>query len=149
MILKRTNSLDADFKALIKLLDQNLVEINGPIQAAYNQHNLIDFIETVVVAYDDDLPMGCGCFKKFDDQTIEIKRMYTRPIARGKGIASAILSELEAWALETGYTGAVLETGRKHHEAISLYHKSGYADTEKYGPYIDLPESVCMRKSLG
>ena len=148
MTLTRTNSLDADFKALIKLLDQNLIEINGDIQSVYDEHNLLDFIATVVIVYDNDVPVGCGCFKKFDDKTVEIKRMYTRPTARGKGVASAILAELESWAKETGYSAAVLETGRKHHEAISLYHKLGYADAPKYGPYINLPESVCMRKGL-
>jgi putative acetyltransferase len=148
MRLQRTNSDNVDFKGLITLLDENLYTINGAIQAAYNQHNLLDFIETVVIAYLNDEPAGCGCFKKFNDNTIEIKRMYTYPALRGKGIASAILKELEAWAAQMGYTSAVLETGTKHAEAISLYHHLGYVDTEKYEPYIDMEDSVCMRKVL-
>jgi GNAT superfamily N-acetyltransferase len=149
MILKKTNSLDADFKFLIHLLDQNLIEINGDIQADYDEHNLIDFIETVIVVYDDEIPVGCGCFKNFGNDGIEIKRMYTKPEARGKGVAKAVLTSLEDWALSLGYSFSVLETGRKHHEAIHLYHKLGYYDTEKYEPYVDMDESVCMRKNLG
>jgi putative acetyltransferase len=148
LILKRTNSNDPDFKALIILLDEDLHKINGEIQAAYNQHNLLDFIETVVIAYIDGLPAGCGCFKKFDDKTVEIKRMFVTENQRCKGIASAILKELELWAGEIGYTHTVLETGKKHVEALSLYHRFGYMITDNYEPYVGMEESVCMGKRL-
>ncbi len=148
MVLKRTNSNDSDFKALIVLLDEDLHKINGEIQAAYNQHNLLDFIETVVIAYIDGLPAGCGCFKKFDDKTVEIKRMFVTETQRCKGIASAILKELELWAREIGYTHTVLETGKKHTEALGLYHRFGYVITKNYEPYVGMPDSVCMRKRI-
>jgi len=146
--LKRTNSNDANFKSLIILLDEDLHKINGTIQLAYNQHNVIDYIETVVVAYIDNVPVGCGCFKRFHDDSVEIKRMFVIENQRGKRIASAILEELEVWAKETGYSRSVLETGKKHHEALSLYKRFGYLITENYEPYINMDESVCMAKVL-
>jgi putative acetyltransferase len=148
LVLKRTNSNDADFKSLIILLDGDLHKINGAIQSAYNEHNLLDFIETVVVSYIDGAPAGCGCFKKFDNDTIEIKRMFVRDDQRGKGIAAAILTELELWAGEIGYQRAVLETGLLHAEAIGLYKKFGYMVTENYPPYVDMPDSICFRKTI-
>jgi GNAT superfamily N-acetyltransferase len=148
IVLKRTDSNEADFKHLVKLLDQNLVEINGDIQADYDQYNLIDQIETVVIAYADGTAAGCGCFKKFDEDTMEIKRMYVNKPYRQKGIAFKILNELEAWAQELGYGQFVLETGRRHHEALALYHKMGYVIIPNYGPYIAMEESICMRKVL-
>lgn len=149
MIVKRTNSNHPDFRQLVKLLDENLLEINGSaMQNIYAKHNLIDFIETVVVAYANDAPAGCGCFKIFDADTIEIKRMYVDKPYRQKGIAFKILTELEQWAKELGYTYAVLETGKRHHEALALYNKMGYIITDNYGPYVDKEESICLRKPL-
>jgi len=148
LVLKRTNSNDTDFKSLIVLLDKDLHKINGAIQSAYNEHNLLDFIETVVVAYIDGAPAGCGCFKKFDADTVEVKRMFVTHNQRGKGIAAALLTELELWAAEIGYQRVVLETGLLHAEAIGLYKKFGYAVTENYPPYVDMPDSICFRKSI-
>jgi len=147
-ILKRTNSNDADFKSLIILLDADLHEINGAIQSAYNEHNLLDFIETVVVVYVDGVPAGCGCFKKFDADTVEIKRMFVAHDQRCKGIASAILKELELWAAEIGNKNTVLETGILHAEAIRLYERFGYKVTENYEPYVNMPDSVCFKKTI-
>jgi GNAT superfamily N-acetyltransferase len=59
-----------------------------------------------------------------------------------------VLAELEAWAGEEGCSRAILETGMPHFEAISLYKKSGYRIIENYGPYKNLPNSVCMEKML-
>lgn len=147
--LKRTDSNNPDFKLLVTLLDQDLNKINGDIQSIYDQHNLINFIETVVITYLDGLPVGCGCFKKFDENTVEIKRMFVKEDQRCKGIASNILKELELWAKEIGYTRCVLETGKKHIEAIGLYQQRfDYTVTEKYQPYVDMDESVCMEKIL-
>ena len=147
-ILKRTDSTDPDFQYLITLLDQNLNERYGDLQATYDTHNVIPYIGTVVLAYRDNQPVGCGCFKAFDGQSVEVKRMFVHPGARGNGVASLILTELEKWAAAEGYTYTVLELGNKQPEAIGLYQKLGYGPIENYGPYIDMPTSICMRKTI-
>lgn len=146
--LKRTHSGDADFRMLIKELDNDLRELNGDIMDVYDGHNVIDQIDTVVIAYQGDLPAGCGCFKKYGDNTVEIKRMYVRPNARGKGISKMILNELEAWAKSLGFAYVVLETGSKQQQALGLYNRAGYVNIPAYPPYIDLPDSICFKKSL-
>ncbi|MCC8409178.1 GNAT family N-acetyltransferase [Mucilaginibacter sp. UR6-1] len=148
VILKRTNSLDTDFQTLIAELDQDLRERNGSVMDIYDQHNVIEYVDTVVIAYINERPAGCGCFKNYDALTVEMKRMFVRPEARGNGISRKVLTELETWAAELGFSYTVLETGSKQTEALALYKKSGYTNIAPYGPYVDLPDSICFRKDL-
>lgn len=148
VVLLRTNSDHADFRALVALLDRELSIRDGDDHAFYDQFNKLDTIKHVVVAYEDDIVVSCGAFKPFDDTTVEIKRMYTRLESRGRGIAAKILTELESWAIESGFTAAVLETGIKQPEAIRLYEKSGYARIPNYGQYSGVEQSYCFRKNL-
>ncbi|MDO3625565.1 GNAT family N-acetyltransferase [Mucilaginibacter sp. BT774] len=149
ILLKRTNSTDPDFHLLITLLDKELNKRYGELmQSTYDRYNHIIDIDTVLIAYSNGLPAGCGCFKQFDDTSAEIKRMFVKNTERGQGIAYKILSELERWAKESGFKDTILETGDKQHEAIALYQKLGYVITSNYGQYSDLETSICMRKEL-
>jgi GNAT superfamily N-acetyltransferase len=80
---------------------------------------------------------------------MEVKRMYTLPEYRGKGIASIVLAELEKWAAELGYQKTVLETGKRQPEAIALYEKNNYRQIPNYGQYAGVENSVCFEKELG
>jgi putative acetyltransferase len=144
----RTDSGSADFRELVRLLDLELAERDGDEHAYYAQFNKIDKISQVVVAYEGDQAVGCGAFKKFSRGAAEIKRMYIREQARGRGIAGLILDELERWARELNYTECVLETGLKQPEAIALYRKKGYHTIPNYGQYEGMENSVCMRKVI-
>ena len=146
--LVRTTSDNADFRNLINALDEDLYRRNGEAQLQYRQYNQVDLIDHVVVVYFEGKPVGCGCYKRFDDETVEMKRMFVLPEMRGKQLAARMLQELEKWALEEGNTGAVLETGHKQVEAIRLYNVAGYSLIENYGQYIGMEESICYRKKL-
>jgi putative acetyltransferase len=146
--LKRTTSVDADFKTLVALLDQELAVRDGDEHAFYAQFNKTDSIKNVVVYQIDDIPVGCGAFKKYDSTTVEIKRMFVLPLYRGQRIAAAILKELEQWAVQLNYTACLLETGKKQPEAISLYQREGYNIIPNYGQYENVGNSVCMRKVI-
>ena len=102
----------------------------------------------VVILYLKEKAVGCGCFKKYDKNTIEIKRMFVSPEVRGMGLAQTILIELESWASSLGYSSSVLETLYKQKEAIALYQKTGYGIVINYHPYIGLENSICMRKQI-
>lgn len=147
-MLIRTNSDHPDFRALVVLLDQDLSIRDGEDHAFYAQFNKIEAIKEVVVAYKDDVAVGCGAIKPFSETEAEIKRMFVRPDNRGQGIARNILIELENWAQECHFTACVLETGKKQPEAIALYQKIGYIIISNYGQYIGVENSVCMRKVL-
>ena len=142
----RTTSDNPDFRSLVQLLDQDLSVRDGADHTFYAQFNKIDLIQHVVVASLGDGPVGCGAFKEFTKELVEIKRMFVRPEFRGLGVAQAVLAELERWASELHYTGYVLETGKKQPEAIRLYQKSGYQIIPNYGQYVGVDNSVCMQK---
>jgi len=146
--LKRTNNNNPDFLSLIKLLDADLALRDGDLSPIYFKHNQLQPLDTVVLAYINHAPVGCGCFKAFDATSVEIKRMFVNPGERGKGIATIILKELETWAAEQGYTNAVLETGKKNPEAVAMYKKQGYTIINNYYPYINMPTSICFSKRL-
>jgi GNAT superfamily N-acetyltransferase len=147
--LKRTDSTDPDFRSLITLLDKELNERYGELmQSTYDSYNHIIELDTVLMAYRDGIAAGCGCFKKYDDSTAEIKRMFVKNTERGQGVAYQILFGLELWAKELGFTNTILETGDKQHEAIALYQKLGYVITPNYGQYSGMETSICMRKEL-
>lgn len=148
MILKRTDSSNKDFQSLVKLLDADLAVRNGEAQAFFNQFNKLDMIKNCIVVYIDELPAACGAFKKFDVETVEIKRMYTHPDFRKRGLATAVVKELETWAKELNYTKAILETSLEQNEALSVYEKSGYVRIPNYGQYIGVDKSVCYEKVL-
>jgi GNAT superfamily N-acetyltransferase len=133
---------------MVNALDEDLNQRNGDIQRQYDQYNKIDHINHAIVIYVDGEPVGCGCFKRFDDQTVEMKRMFVFPEMRGKQLAAQMLHELEKWAIEEGNTSAVLETGRRQVEAQRLYSIAGYFRTENYGQYLGMDDSLCYRKEL-
>ena len=144
----RTNSGNTDFVELVRHLDVELAERDGKDHSFYAQFNKIDMIKHVVVAYDDGQPVACGAIKEYEPGTMEVKRMFTLPANRGKGIAARVLSELEKWAAEMNYSKCVLETGKKQPEAIRLYEKSGYKLIPNYGQYVGVENSVCFEKPL-
>ncbi|MBL7700038.1 MAG: GNAT family N-acetyltransferase [Chitinophagaceae bacterium] len=146
--IKRTDSADADFQSLVKLLDEELRIRDGSENAFYAQFNKIDMLKNAVVLYMYGKPVACGAFKPFGKGAVEIKRMYVLPEYRGRNIAGQILRELEDWAGELQYSGCVLETGKRQPEAIRLYEKSGYERIPNYGQYANVENSVCMSKNL-
>lgn len=145
----KTTSENPDFVSLIKTFDNYLWERYPELKTNYWGNNIIELNRNVIVIYLNEKPVACGCFKKYDKNTIEIKRMFVSPEARGLGLAQRVLKELEFWAKEFDYSVSVLETLYKQQEAISLYQKVGYAIVDNYGPYVGLDKSVCMKKEIG
>jgi GNAT superfamily N-acetyltransferase len=148
MKIVRTNSENIDFKYLIKKLDEDLWSRNNSLQHEYDRYNKLENIQTVLLVYDSDKPVGCGCFRLFNEKSVEIKRMYVVKEHRGKGISKIILNELEKWALEIGFESAVLETGHNQFEAVGLYSRLGYQKIDNFGQYAFMPNSICFKKIL-
>jgi putative acetyltransferase len=146
--IQRTTATNNDFVALIKRLDEDIKVRDGEEHLFHAQYNKIDHIHHVVVAYKNQVAVGCGAIKHFDGETAEIKRMFVSPNCRGEGIATKILTELEQWARELNYKVTILETGVKYPEAIALYQKHGYTPIPRYGQYEQVLSSRCFTKSL-
>lgn len=144
----KTDSQDNDFLTLVGLLDADLNARYGEMQAQYDGLNRLDPIRHVIVLYVDGHPAACGAFKEYAPGTAEIKRVFVDKPHRGRGLSKAVMAALEEWAVEEGYTRAILETGSRQHEAISLYQRIGYRIIPNYPPYVGNENSVCMQKKL-
>ena len=133
---------------LIKLLDDDLNGQYGELQKQYDKHNKVDYINDVVIIYDDEVPVACGGFKEHDSESVEMKRVFVKKENRRQGLSKKVINELEKLVQAKGYKYAVLETGKKQIEAINLYKSSGYEMIENYGPYVGNENSICMKKDL-
>jgi len=87
---------------------------------------------TFVVGFEGDEPICCGGVKRLPDGTCEIKRMFVVEEARGRGVARALLEELERCARELGYEIARLDTGPRQMRAQRMYERAGYAAIENF-----------------
>ena len=148
MVFKRTTSDNPDFQKLVALLDADLKIRDGEDHAFYAQYNKSATLNEVLVCYENELAVGCGALRRYEEKTVEIKRMFVLPEQRGKGIAQKILKELETWAKQLGYAHCILETGVNQPEAIGLYKKTAYTITPNYGQYKHMENSVCMSKTI-
>lgn len=85
-----------------------------------------------ILLISDGETIGGGAFKRYDEQTIELKRVWTHPTLRRRGLAKKIVTALESRAREQGYRRAYLTTGFKQPEAWALYVDAGYT------PFFDV-----------
>jgi putative acetyltransferase len=105
------------------------------------------------VAHVDGAAVGCGGVALFD-RFAELKRMFVRENARGRGIADAILKRLEDVVREVGLSCVKLETGIHQHAALRFYRRNGYNFCNPFPPYTTLDQkaieaSIFMDKTLG
>ena len=144
--IKRTDSNNPDFIELVKQLDAYLKIVDGDDHEFYDQYNGTEALTHLVVAYLNNKPVGCGAFKPYQNNSVEIKRMFVHTTARNQGIAAKVLAELEFWATQLNYKSCILETGKKQVEAIAFYKKNNYQKIPNYGQYAEIENSVCFEK---
>lgn len=145
----RTHAHHPDFKRFIIELDLEFQIRYPESRHNFQPYNQVDTSARVIIGFNDQQPIGCGCFRPTTlESTIEIKRMYVVPDFRNRGMGKRILELLEQWAVEQGFTKAILETGIKQPEAISAYRNSGYQLIPNFPPYEKVAESICMAKTL-
>ena len=148
MRITRCTGKDETFTAMVAELDEELNDRYGAQMEFFGPHNHSLDVKNALVVYWDGIPVGCGCFKPFSADTVEMKRIFVQKAYRGRKLARAVMAELEAWAKEEGYAFAVLETGVLQPEAIRLYEAAGYGRIPNYPPYEGVKESVCFQKTL-
>ena len=143
----RTSVALPDAGLLLSELNETLIGILGHNGTAHVC--LSDFSGEkafFLVGYDDGVPMCCAGLRKMNDRTGEIKRVYARK--NRKGIGAALMAALEEQAEDLGYERLVLECREGNAHAIGFYKKAGYAVCEKYPPYCEEKDAVCMEKRL-
>lgn len=101
-----------------------------------------------VVAREDGRALGCGALRSLGEPVAEIKRMYVRPEARGRGIGALVLGALEREAVERGFRVMRLETGPLQPEALRLYERAGYREIPCFGAYASGAASRCFERRI-
>ena len=151
MTFEHMDGSNKDFVALCHELDTYLNDIVGGEEnrTEYIPYNSLDNIHDAFVAYDGDKAVGCAAFKRYNDESAEVKRVFICEGYRGRGISKKLMELLEQTAIEKGHSCLILESGEILVEAMALYRRIGFQAIPNYGPYVDMPESVCMKKELG
>ncbi|MGW0503664.1 GNAT family N-acetyltransferase [Micromonospora sp. NPDC003241] len=103
-----------------------------------------------LVAHLNGQPVGCGGWRSHGDQgdTAELKRMYTAPQARGRGVARTVLAAIERSAREHGRKRLILECGDRQPEAIAMYTGAGYERIPNFGFYAAEPGCLSFGRTL-
>ncbi len=142
------NEANPEIKGLIERLDAELTERLGKAQNAYDAHNGLADIEWFCLASRNGTALGCGALKRHSPGVYEVKRVYVDRSFRREGVAQALMERLIDKARSLGATELVLETNRDFASALGLYRKLGFRPIDRYGPYADREESVCLAKAL-
>ncbi|MCI8322669.1 MAG: GNAT family N-acetyltransferase [Lachnospiraceae bacterium] len=146
----RTDGKNEDFIENCRLLDMDLDRRVGRQikREKYQKFNQLDEIREAIVVYDHGRAVGGGAIRRYDDENIELKRVFVHNEYQGQGIGSRLVSLLIEWAAELGYRRMILETGELLAESCAVYKKLGFAVIPNYGPYADMPESLCMAREI-
>lgn len=148
MEIRLVDAENADFLALVQQLDEYYFEVVGEVHRRYAKYNDPHLLDARMVAYQDGKAAGCGAWKKKNDQTAEIKRIFVSKDFRRQGVASELIGALEQDAAAHGYTRAILETARTTDDSAALYHKLGYQEIAYYGSPAGAENCRCFEKAL-
>jgi GNAT superfamily N-acetyltransferase len=140
----------ADAAQLIAELDADLAVRYGsdddPVQAHPEEFEWPD--GRFFVVSDRGEPLGCAGIRRIAPGRAELKRMYVRPAARGRGLARLLLATCEDAAADLGFDELWLETGDAQPEAVALYLSAGYEPVPAFGQYQHSPRSITLGKPV-
>lgn len=148
MEIKFVDAENADLHLLAAKLDEYYFEIVGEVHKRYAKYNDPHLFGCRAVAYIGGKPAGCGCWKRIDERSVEVKRIYVMPEYRRQGVASAVIGAVERDAAQHGYTHAILETARTTADSAALYLKLGYRVMPYYGSPAGADNCLCFEKEL-
>lgn len=84
-----------------------------------------------VADVDGDVLGTCGLVP-IEPGTLELRKMYLRPAARGRGLGRALLETAVAWARARGAAKIVLDTTERMERAIAFYEANGFVRDDAY-----------------
>lgn len=150
VLLKQTENENMDFLMLCAELDDFLNHAIGGEEKRekYKKFNHTDTMDYVVIAYNNGEPAGCGALRKYSEREVEVKRVFVRESYRGQHIGSMILEALLSQAERMSFQRMILETGVFLSASVRLYQQYGFEAVDNYGPYQNMPESLCMGRDI-
>ena len=140
--IERVNAPTAE---VIELLDALNAALAGPYTAEQRHALPVDrlFQPNIrfFIARLDGEAVACGGVG-FYDGFAELKRMYSKPSVRGRGVAKTLLAHLELEASDAGQRLVRIETGVYQEEALRFYEGAGYRRCEAFGPYAAMTHAA-------
>jgi len=138
MIVRDAEPADRD--AIRALVTETLAEFGLPIEPTGIDADLDDITASYqdrggafrVVEDDAATIVGCAGLYPLDAKRVELRKMYFRPDARGRGLARDLLIDLIERARSGGFERVELETASNLTAAIRLY--QGFGFIESHGP---------------
>lgn len=100
------------------------------------------------VARENGRAVGGGGYVLFTNRNAEMKRLFTDPAARGRGVGASVVQVIERNAADEGVRTLFLETGVRSAEALGLYRKLGFTECSPFGSYEPDTLSVFMMKGV-
>lgn len=137
-----------DFRDLAEKLDAYYFSLVGEIQNRYAEPNRPENMTALAVVYEGETPIACGAWKRIDEDTAELKRLYVLPEYRRKGAASGLIEVLEAHAAAAGISRMILETAVDTTDSHKLYLSAGYQTMDYYGSPAGEANCMCFYKEL-
>jgi putative acetyltransferase len=132
--------LSDDVRALVAALNEYTYELTP---AEYRHHMTVEQMAqpdtTLFVAREGGRAVAMGALRRRGDGVAEVKRMYTLPSHRGRGLGRAVLARIEQLAREGGIERLVLETGSNFDAARHVYEGAGFSACESV---LDYPPSA-------
>jgi len=136
--IERAQAPTAEVVELLTELDAALAGYSADQRHALSIDKLFQPDVRFFVARVDGVAVACGGIA-FHDGYAELKRMYSKPAVRGRGVAKAVLRRLEAEARAAGATLLRIETGLYQADALRFYEGAGFRPCGAFGPYADMP----------
>lgn len=145
-----TDGKNEDFQRFYFITEEYYNEIVGGIKnrSSFVPYNISNSITDVVIAYCDNIAIGCAGLKRYSDDDVEVKRVWVEPDYRGKHIAADLMEMLENQAKQQGFKRIILQTRESMTDAVRLYSKRGYYQMDTYPPYDKLEGAICFAKDL-
>ena len=130
---------DSEFNQACVLLEEYAGELRVDLSFQNFEHELQNIRSIygapagcLLLALARSAIIGCVAFRRFDDATCEMKRLYVLPSARGMDVGRRLTVELIRRARAAGYTKMLLDTLRSLEAAHSLYQSLGFREVEPY-----------------
>ncbi len=134
----------SEMKELIREYTDTIIDEGGEeVKACLASQHLEDELEQLNIKYGEPSGRmyiaklngeiaGCVSITRNDDQYCEIKRLYVRPVYRGKGISRVLFEKAIAEARDIGYSYMRLDTFPFMERAIKMYENRGFYRIERY-----------------
>jgi ribosomal protein S18 acetylase RimI-like enzyme len=135
MVGLREASTPADLESVRRLFSEYARAVDAPCCFAGFEQEVAALprgYALLLLAGEAEVPAGCVALRRLDARTAEIKRLYVRPDARGRGTARALMEAAIGAARKDGCERVVLDSLPSMREALALYRTLGFREVPPY-----------------